>query len=1824
MKSLDKVTSEPLQRIDTSQTQLALRALVTRSILAKLEKTEYTREAVNEHRSVIKSASISLSKGVLSDEILDITQKLLVSDLELHKTCRADYRSLLRVARDKGVYSNWNEETLKILDGKSVKYSTAKNLVSLPPLSYTTKMEMHLLAVNDKPLKIETSEIESLLAETRKQNESNPVILDLAANDGLLRECYDKTQRASQVDSVVFRQGKPISKWYAKEISSWANSIKKELEIARDSRMLPELLAVTARAVYLNTGNLPRAAQMLSLIMINIESDKGKLMQISTGEGKSTTTAMAATVQVLKGKKVDVVTSSSVLASRDASEWKSFYNIFNISNAHNITDNYIRGAKDCYSKDIVYGDTLHFQSDILRDEYKLLGTRGGRNFKDSVVLIDEVDSMLIDESGKIAKLATPIPSMEYLAPIFVASFHYLNQTISYFKDEEVKGESDLKSLIPWIQENLTEYIKKLVGTNGYSDNVEQITAPRHLQRFVEQQATIWAKSAVQALTMSEKRDYLIIEVSGKKVVAPVDYVNTGVVQEKTSWMNGLHQFLQIKHNLAMSSENLTTSFISNTAYFKRYGNQIFGMSGTLGSKDEQELLRRVYDVDLAFIPTFKIKRFKEIPGIVADSTKSWHENIADSVKAQTSSGRAVLVLAETIDDVEKIEEVLIKSGVDKKRINTYTTGSTEETKHVLENKAMSGDIIIATNIAGRGTDIKTSKAVEGAGGLHVCLTFLPSNLRVEDQAMGRTARQGNPGTGQLVINGAYESLKLFDGLMQESDVIDTNLSDIDIIKQRRNAVETLRIQDIEERLLPKIKLEDEMFTQFSRLTHKMRSSEDNIYKLRQLEEHWGLWFKETSNLLELQDISSKIPHDEILENFKVFKRDMETRYFDGNSIMQNHVYLTQEGVSKLGEHNSYDASVELLKKATTLAGEYGFAAHYNLAYAYFRQNGENIKKNDMRLVENGINHLNEALMQLDGVIIPQLHMMQIFIGEESNNSDLSMQIATKLNLHKLQSEYIRNAIVKTQDGLERGKIIVVNNRDTKPVFALLGQSPSNPSEEVLELNRYGVAQLFTLDAKNPPKDIMSAIGMTIIGISQFVVGALVTVCTGGAATSMGVSMMLSGAQDLYKGVRVGMGKDIINWSDYWVNKGISYAVSFVSMGWDNFKAGLNAIKEQVGRIAEAGKNFLTNTASTVMGKQAASQIVTSTVQKGANTTFTGIMSEFIAKEGMSKVVMEVGRSIALQNLTNVVAKEIANSLDETKEDIRENSYKQIMNTLTSEPNATRLNRLITIDRMMGNHRYVSEIKKAANELLAPKIDRITQLAKQLSTAAMTGMASRSNNITTQIGVKVISTGFQMAEAAKEIKNLLADFCDDLTVRIAAIEHSSSTIMTEIMYTRMKQRSLADSDVNSIIEILKMNQVLRPDTMQFETQLLEPILGFVSGITFTEPLPKPKVANPIMFANTLINKPSVEEIKAFQLQDLKQKNTNEPQNIEKVDFGPYRDYREAIIRASREINEFQTADYSQEKTQLAEELSSKVTDRTMGIVRHSIITPVVSPVINFSTEVLTTHFVNLTTKNITGVSSGDSNFLPQEHEEVLPLEINPQLNGEETDYVLKVHYRAIGFSKDDETGEIKQSTSPGHIYYELIDVNASKKGPFFSAYPKNEDDSLIGKLYNPMHDKSHPLDEFQHEQVMNHMSKTGQQALFTKVLFLTPDQFKTTSEFAKTINQNRTYVLGKNDCSDLGKELFEKIDIPTEYNFLFNKTELSQAFVGTKIKIMHGNRDSMFTVKGTSREEIAAKYKVPVERVVKKYPELNTSITTLNSTKDNFIRDMEYDILPFKK
>ncbi len=169
------------------------------------------------------------------------------------------------------------------------------------------------------------------------------------------------------------------------------------------------MIAVLCKANIITSGNKPRAIQLLSLLMMmDAKHDKGMIAQIGTGEGKSTIVAMLAAIKALQGEKVDVITSSEVLAARDAAEKKIFYNILKLT----VNDNSKNKDLDCYKANIVYGDISDFGGDLLKHEFNGLNTRGDREF--GTVIVDEVDSMCIDNIGSSTRLGSNFVGLEYL------------------------------------------------------------------------------------------------------------------------------------------------------------------------------------------------------------------------------------------------------------------------------------------------------------------------------------------------------------------------------------------------------------------------------------------------------------------------------------------------------------------------------------------------------------------------------------------------------------------------------------------------------------------------------------------------------------------------------------------------------------------------------------------------------------------------------------------------------------------------------------------------------------------------------------------------------------------------------------------------------------------------------------------------------------------------------------------------------------------------------------------------------------------------------------------------------------------------------------------------------------------------------------------------------------------------------------------------------------------------------------------------------------------------------------------------------------------
>ena len=220
---------------------------------------------------------------------------------------------------------------------------------------------------------------------------------------------------------------------------------------------------------------------------------------------------------------------------------------------------------------------------------------------------------------------------------------YLNNTQDISKIGQMI-EGDIGEFLKYnLQESLKELIKNDI-----------VKVPKNFAEFVDSQIPKWVDNAFTAFNYQENTHYIVDE----GVIKPVDYSSTGIVQCSTNWSDGLHQFLQIKHALKMTSETFTTNFLSNIGYFKRYGSNVFGLTGTLGSERAKEILSRVYKMDLVIIPSQRQKQYLELPSIIAANSDDWLGEIRDTAINEANKGRGTLIICESIEHTKIIEEKL--------------------------------------------------------------------------------------------------------------------------------------------------------------------------------------------------------------------------------------------------------------------------------------------------------------------------------------------------------------------------------------------------------------------------------------------------------------------------------------------------------------------------------------------------------------------------------------------------------------------------------------------------------------------------------------------------------------------------------------------------------------------------------------------------------------------------------------------------------------------------------------------------------------------------------------------------------------------------------------------------------------------------------------------------------------------------------------------------------------------------------------------------------------------------------------------------------------
>ncbi|OZG32131.1 helicase-related protein [Rickettsia endosymbiont of Culicoides newsteadi] len=1185
-------------------------------------------------------------------------------------------------------------------------------------------------------------------------NKNNPTIADSLLTNKLLETKFLEILSAYDHDSNLTPLGKKISQWNSDDITNWSNNLlTQNPSKAVDDNFLPEMMAVIKRANLIDTNNDPRLAQILSILMLLLhQPDKGRLIQVATGEGKSTTSAMLAVVLALRGEKVDIITSSQVLAQRDALERKEFFAMFNLQVEHNTSEEKGKLPRYCYSANVVYGDVSNFQGDLLRDEYKAYQTRGGRPFNS--VIIDEVDSMLIDDNSKLVRLASHIAGMEYLETLLAAiwselgrldnhliysagqqshyfiqgAFKYENGELTLFNNEN--GEESVAYPINdaslFRQEHIEYYIRQIIERKS-------VFIPEYLQEFAISQIENWSKAAIAAKSMTENKDYVIKDKSGYSVIAPVDYYNTGIIQDKTSWQNGLQQFLQLKHALRLTAESFTTCFISNMEYFLRYGCKIYGMTGTLGSHDAQDLLSSIYPVDLAVVPTYKPKQFVELVGILAHNSEEWLAEISHSIVEETSKNRAVLVICQTISDVYKVKESLLNSGYPSDKIKLYSRNDNDEYLAVGTN-IEAGEVIIATNLAGRGTDVKTTKEVEDAGGLHVCLTFLPDNLRVEEQAFGRTSRQGNHGSSQLIIDQSELETKFG----SEVNFID-NIADL---KNLRDVIEHNKLEKVKTSGADNLKRNDRLFNDFCKFTNELRNSNDNEFKLAQLEELWGIKLKQISEQckrLEKTSCNSAI-EEYAFKELNSFKAEMRVQYFNGYSIMRNPAYLVREGVNKLGEGNRYQQSIDLFDMAINLDAAYSFAGYYNRAYAKISQgyvlsmqSDDDEDEFDASWQVSAYSDLMAAKSQIESVIIPGLVSIQI-ISNHKPDSELSKQIRNKINLLKEQINYIDSA-AKTIENCKSGCITQISDRILLPDLF----SSDIPEDEILELNMFGILQLFELDTVEPESSVFDGLLVAVLGVAQIFVGAL---CIVAGNYQWGVAFITEGLQDLYKSINA-IQSGHFSWNNYWTEKGITLAVTLEMMGAENLAGKLGATK--------------------VLTKEG----IKTVVKEEVKLTTQELVKKAI-KESAIKTVVNIGLDYAATGLSKA-------AVNEFKDEIRDTVNKKISNSLLSQHMVGSLSHIMMVDDFNHNAKGRNAINQGVADILTSKRNIIGEITSKVLTSL-----SHSNYST----IKAVAYTARAANTAHDVSKLqdFADnFCQSLEGKIRYIE-SNLPSLADLLYS----------------------------------------------------------------------------------------------------------------------------------------------------------------------------------------------------------------------------------------------------------------------------------------------------------------------------------------------------------------------------------------------------------------------------------------------------------
>ena len=491
--------------------------------------------------------------------------------------------------------------------------------------------------------------------------------------------------------------------------------------------MLPEAFAVAREGAKRVLGLYPFHVQVMGGIVLH----EGNIAEMKTGEGKTLTATMPVYLNAISGKGVHVITVNEYLSRRDATEMGQLYNWLGCSVGINNSEMSPDQKREAYKADIMYSTNSEIGFDYLRDNmavYKEDQVQRGLNF----ALVDEVDSILIDEARTPLIISGPGTGTSKL-------YKQTDRFVKQLKNE-VDYKVDLESKTVALTDAGIQKAEKYFNLKNLYDP-ENTPLTHHLDQALRAN-----------YIMHRDKDYVVSD--GEVLI--VDSF-TGRVMQGRRFSDGLHQAIEAKEGVEIQEENKTMANITYQNLFRMY-NKLAGMTGT--AKTEQEEFREIYNMETITIPTNKPVIRKDEPDLLYPTLKSKFAAVVKRIKKLHAKGQPILVGTVAVETSEYLSNLLDKEHIPHVVLNAKNHAKEAD---IIKNAGQKGAVTIATNMAGRGTDIKLGPGVRELGGLAVIGTERHESRRIDNQLRGRSGRQGDPGLSQFYLSLEDDLMKRFGG-----------------------------------------------------------------------------------------------------------------------------------------------------------------------------------------------------------------------------------------------------------------------------------------------------------------------------------------------------------------------------------------------------------------------------------------------------------------------------------------------------------------------------------------------------------------------------------------------------------------------------------------------------------------------------------------------------------------------------------------------------------------------------------------------------------------------------------------------------------------------------------------------------------------------------------------------------------------------------------------------------------------------------------------------------------------------------------------------------